>query len=176
MRKATFGGGCFWCTEAVFERLKGVKSVTSGYAGGHTKNPSYQEVCSGSTGHAEVTQIEYDPDVINYEDLLEIFFETHDPTTPNRQGNDVGTQYRSIILYHDEEQRKIAESMIAQLEKSDKFGRAIVTEIEPLDEFYEAEDYHQDFYKRNPNQQYCRFVIQPKLNKVEEVFKLRLSE
>ncbi|TFF95494.1 peptide-methionine (S)-S-oxide reductase [Candidatus Thorarchaeota archaeon] len=175
MQKATFGGGCFWCTEAVFERLKGVKTVTSGYAGGHTMDPTYQEVSSGSTGHAEVTQIEYDPDVISYEDLLEVFFETHDPTTLNRQGNDIGTQYRSIILYHSQEQREIAERMKEQLEQSGKYNRPIVTEIEPLDEFYEAEGYHQDFYRKNPNQQYCRFIIQPKLRKVDEVFKLKLE-
>ncbi len=176
MQKATFGGGCFWCTEAVFERLKGVKSVTSGYAGGRTKDPTYQQVSSGATGHAEVTQIEYDPDVISYEELLEVFFETHDPTTLNRQGNDVGTQYRSIILYHDNGQREIAERVRKKLNQSGKWERPIVTEIEPLDKFYRAEDYHQNFYRKNPNQQYCRFIIRPKLNKVEEVFRLRLSE
>ncbi|TFG07959.1 peptide-methionine (S)-S-oxide reductase [Candidatus Thorarchaeota archaeon] len=175
MHKATFGGGCFWCTEAVFERLKGVKSVTSGYAGGHSKNPTYQEVSTGSTGHAEVTQIEYDPEVISFEELLEVFFETHDPTTMNRQGNDVGTQYRSIILYHNEEQKEIAERFKQRLNQSDKYDRPIVTEIEPLDEFYEAERYHQDFYRKNPNQQYCRLIIRPKLKKVDEVFRLKLE-
>lgn len=164
---ATFGGGCFWCMEAVFQRLPGVKSVTSGYAGGHTENPTYQQVCSGDTGHAEVIQIEFDPQKISYEKLLDVFWEEHDPTTLNRQGNDEGTQYRSIILYHDEAQRKAAEKSKADAQK--KFFRPIVTEIVPLKKFYPAEDYHRDYYNNNSNAPYCRFVIQPKLEKLEKL-------
>ncbi len=175
MEKATFGGGCFWCVEAVFERMKGVKSVESGYAGGHVENPTYQQVTTGKTGHAEVAQIEYDPDEIGYEELLEIFFKTHDPTTLNRQGNDVGTQYRSIILYHNEEQKDVAEKVKARLEESGEYKQPIVTEIKPLGTFYEAEDYHQDYYKNNPNQAYCRIVIAPKLEKAEKKFSLKLK-
>jgi len=175
MEKATFGGGCFWCVEAVFEKMKGVGSVVSGYAGGHVENPTYQQVTTGKTGHAEVAQIEYDPDEISYEELLEIFFKTHDPTTLNRQGNDVGTQYRSIILYHNEEQKKIAEKAKAELEESGEHQKSIVTEIKPLDTFYEAEDYHQGYYKNNPNQAYCRIVIAPKLEKAEKKFSLKLK-
>jgi peptide-methionine (S)-S-oxide reductase len=175
MEKATFGGGCFWCVEAVFEKMKGVRSVVSGYAGGHVENPTYQQVTTGKTGHAEVAQIEYDPDEISYEELLEIFFKTHDPTTLNRQGNDVGTQYRSIILYHNEEQKKIAEKAKAKLEESGEYQKPIVTEIKLLDTFYEAEDYHQDYYKNNPNQAYCRIVIAPKLEKAEKKFSLKLK-
>lgn len=162
--KATFGGGCFWCTEAVFETEPGVLSVTSGYAGGHTRNPDYREVCTGETGHAEVIQIEYDPAVISYERLLEIFWKAHDPTTHNRQGADVGTQYRSIILYHDEAQRAAAEKSKQAAQAA--FARPIVTEIVPLTTFYPAEEYHQDYFRKNPNAAYCRVVIAPKLHKL----------
>jgi peptide-methionine (S)-S-oxide reductase len=163
---ATFGGGCFWCIEAVFESYHGISSVVSGYAGGTKENPSYKEVCSGKTGHAEVVQIEYDPELISYEKLLEIFWNAHDPTTLNRQGADVGTQYRSIILYHNEAQRKIAEKSRAGANNSGRFFNPVVTQIEPLQAFYPAEDYHQDYYKKNPTAMYCAFVIRPKLQKL----------
>ena len=163
---ATFGGGCFWCVEAVFERRDGVKSVTSGYAGGPKENPTYKEVCQGDTGHAEVVQIEYDPKRITYEQLLELFWEAHDPTTPNRQGADVGTQYRSIILYHDDAQRQAAEK--SKLAAAKQFPRAIVTEIVPLTKFYPAEGYHQDYFRNNPNAGYCQVVIRPKLEKLQK--------
>jgi peptide-methionine (S)-S-oxide reductase len=172
---ATFGTGCFWCTEAVFQQLKGVKSVVSGYSGGTAANPSYEQVCTGATGHAEVCQIEYDPHLISYEELLEVFFNTHDPTTLNRQGNDVGTQYRSVIFYHDEEQRKTAEKVRNELEAKKVFKQPIVTEITAFKHFYPAEDYHQNYFRNNPNQGYCRYVIAPKLAKFEKVFKLRLE-
>jgi len=161
---ATFGGGCFWCTEAVFQMLPGVKSVVSGYAGGSKENPTYKEVCSGTTGHAEVIQVTYDPKVVSYEKLLETFWEAHDPTTLNRQGADVGTQYRSIILFHDEAQRVAAEKSKAEAQKL--FGKAIVTEIVPLKRFYPAEGYHQDYYRNNSTQPYCSIVIRPKLEKL----------
>jgi len=161
---ATLGGGCFWCIEAVYERHDGIKSVVSGYAGGTTENPTYKQVTTGKTGHAEVTRIEYDPEVITYREILDIFWKAHDPTTLNRQGADVGTQYRSIILYHDDEQRKIAEESKSAAEKS--FARPIVTEIVPLERFYVAEDYHQDYYENNPRAMYCAFVIRPKLQKL----------
>jgi len=161
---ATFGGGCFWCIEAVFERLEGVRSVTSGYTAGMKENPTYEEVCTGRTGHAEVVQIEYDPAVIRYEDLLDVFWKAHNPTTLNRQGADIGTQYRSIILYHNEEQRKAAEQ---SREKAARlFSDRIVTEIEPLKKFYRAEEYHQDYYNKNPYAGYCAVVIRPKLKKM----------
>jgi peptide-methionine (S)-S-oxide reductase len=175
MELATFGSGCFWCSEAVFQQLKGVKSVKSGYAGGTTENPTYEQVCTGRTGHAEVIQVEFDPSVISYEELLEVFFETHNPTTLNRQGNDVGTQYRSIILYHSDEQKEIAERMKKRFDESGKWKNPIVTEIKAITEFYVAEDYHQDYYKRNTSQPYCRVVISPKLQKFEKSFKLKLS-
>ena len=175
MELATLGSGCFWCTEAVFQQLKGVKSVKSGYAGGTTENPSYEQVCTGMTGHAEVIQVEFDSSVISYEELLEVFFETHNPTTMNRQGNDVGTQYRSIILYHSDEQKEIAERVKKRLDQSGKWKNPIVTEIKPFTEFYIAEDYHQDYYKQNKNQPYCRAVISPKLEKFEKIFKLKLT-
>jgi peptide-methionine (S)-S-oxide reductase len=162
---AVVGGGCFWCTEAVFQRLPGVKSVTSGYAGGQTENPTYEQVCSGTTGHAEVIQIEFDPQKISYETLLEHFWDAHDPTTLNRQGADVGTQYRSIILYKDDGQKAAAEKSKAEAQK--KFRNPIVTEIVPLKTFYKAEEYHQDYYDQNPNQGYSRAVIRPKLEKLE---------
>lgn len=166
---ATFGGGCFWCTEAIFERLPGVVSVTSGYAGGTTPNPSYEEVCSGTTGHAEVIQIAYDSTVIPYEKLLETFWETHDPTTLNRQGADTGTQYRSIILYRNEEEKAAAEKSKAEAQK--RFSNPIVTEIVPLKHFWPAEAYHQGYFDANPNQPYCRAVIAPKVEKFEKKLK-----
>jgi peptide-methionine (S)-S-oxide reductase len=162
---ATLGGGCFWCTEAIFKMLPGVKSVTSGYAGGTKENPTYKEVCSGTTGHAEVIQVEFDPAVISYEKLLDTFWEAHDPTTLNRQGADTGTQYRSIILYSTEEQKAAAERSKARAQA--EFDRPIVTEIVPLTKFYKAEGYHQDYYRSNPNQPYCQMVIRPKVKKFE---------
>lgn len=175
METATFGSGCFWCTEAVYQQLNGVRSVVSGYSGGPVENPTYQDVSTGRTGHAEVVQIEFNPEVISYEEILKVFFDTHDPTTLNRQGNDVGTQYRSIILYHNNEQREIAERMKAELEESGKWKNPIVTEIVPFEIFYRAEDYHQDYYRDNPNAGYCRLVIRPKLDKFEKVYKLKLD-
>ena len=175
LEKATFGSGCFWCTEAIFENLKGVTSVISGYAGGQVDNPTYEVVCSGTTGHAEVTQITYNPDFISFDELLEVFWKTHDPTTLNRQGNDVGTQYRSVIFYHNEEQKKLAEKYKAELDKSGAWDDPMVTEISALTKFYPAEDYHQDYYANNPNQGYCAFVIAPKVEKFEKVFKDKLK-
>ena len=166
---ATFGGGCFWCVEAVFDELSGVESVTSGYAGGHVEEPTYEEVCSGTTGHAEVVQVAYDPDVVSYRDLLEVFFAVHDPTTEDREGPDVGSQYRSAVYYHDGEQREAVEAYVAELEERGVYD-GIVTEIAPLDAFYEAEEYHQDYYQKNPNQPYCAIQIPPKLEKVREKF------
>ena len=164
------GGGCFWCTEAVFKMLKGVVLVQSGYAGGTTKNPTYEEICSGKTGHAEVIKIDYDADSISLETLLTVFFATHDPTTKDRQGNDVGTQYRSILLCDNQEQIKICEQFIQNLNDSSEFGAPITTEIKLLDVFYPAEDYHQNYYQENKNQPYCQVVINPKLAKVQEKF------
>jgi peptide-methionine (S)-S-oxide reductase len=163
---ATFGGGCFWCMDAVYERLPGVISVTSGFAGGHTANPTYEQVCAGDTGHAEVTQIEFDPAKISYEKLLDVFWQAHDPTTLNRQGADEGTQYRSIILYHNEAQKLAAEKSKAGTQKN--FKHPIVTEIVPFTKFYEAENYHQEYYDNNSNAPYCRIVIAPKLKKLEK--------
>lgn len=168
--RATFGGGCFWCTEAVFQEVEGVHSVVSGYAGGHLANPSYEQVCSGRSGHAEVIQVEYDPDVVSYTDLLEIFWKTHDPTTLNRQGNDVGPQYRSVVFTHDDAQRQEAERLKSELDASGAFPRPIVTEIVPLDRFYPAEAYHQDYFRSNPDQGYCQFIIAPKMDKFRKVF------
>jgi peptide-methionine (S)-S-oxide reductase len=175
MALATFGAGCFWCVEAVFQQLKGVLSVVSGYSGGQVENPTYEQVCTGTTGHAEVCQIEYNPEQISYEELLEVFFETHDPTTLNRQGNDVGTQYRSVIFYHNDDQKTAAEKMKTELNAKGVWKNPIVTEIVPFTKFYKAEDYHQDYYRSNPNQSYCRFVIKPKVDKFEKVFKLKLN-
>jgi peptide-methionine (S)-S-oxide reductase len=174
-RTATLGGGCFWCLEAVFERLEGVEAVVSGYAGGHVENPTYRQVCGGNTGHAEVVRLEFDPDVIAYRDLLRVFFATHDPTTPDRQGHDVGPQYRSIILYEDEEQRETAEAVITELEAEGVFPAPIVTEVEPLERFYPAEAYHQAYYRSNPGQAYCRVVIDPKVAKLRSAFADRLK-
>lgn len=173
---ATLGGGCFWCLEAVFDRLKGVISVTSGYAGGHVPDPTYRQVCTGSTGHAEVVRIEYDPDTVTFRELLEVFFATHDPTTPNRQGADRGPQYRSIILFETDSQRETAQALMNDLERDGTFGAAIVTELEPLDTFYPAEADHQDFYRNNPSYGYCRVVIDPKVAKLRAKFADRLKE
>lgn len=167
---AIFGGGCFWCTEAVFEELRGVISIMPGYAGGTTENPTYEEVSSGRTGHGEVINIEYDPKEISYGDLLTVFFATHDPTTPNQQGHDIGTQYRSMILYTDDEQQAQAKEFIKKLNESTPEGKPIVTEIKPLDHFYNAEDYHREYYRNNKSQPYCQIVINPKLKKLEEKF------
>lgn len=169
-KTAVFGGGCFWCTEAIFKMLKGVLSVMPGYAGGAVERPTYEDVSAGDTGHAEVVRIEYDPAQISYETLLTVFFATHDPTTMNRQGSDVGTQYRSVILYADEEQRRAADKFIAELNASSELGAPVVTEVRPLEKFYEAEDYHKDYYAKNPFQPYCAVVINPKLKKVQEKF------
>lgn len=173
---ATFGEGCFWCTEAVFERLKGVKSVISGYSGGTVPNPTYEAVCTGKTGHAEVTQIVYDPDEISYEELLIVFFRTHDPTSLNRQGADTGTQYRSVIFYHNEKQKELAEYARKKINEEKLYDKPIVTEISPLKNFYKAENYHQDYYNNNPNQGYCVYVIAPKLEKFEKLFKDKLKK
>ena len=166
---ATFGGGCFWCMEAVFQMVPGVKSVTSGYAGGHVDNPDYHQVCTGETGHAEVIQIEFDPEVVSYERLLEVFWQAHDPTTLNRQGPDAGTQYRSIILYQNDAQKTAATKSLK--EASSRFDKPITTQIAPLTKFYRAELYHQDYFRNNPNQPYCRYVIQPKVEKMEKKLK-----
>jgi peptide-methionine (S)-S-oxide reductase len=165
---ATFGGGCFWCLEALFERFEGVRSITSGYAGGRVADPTYKAVCSGTTGHAEVIQIEFDPSRITFAQLLDIFWEAHDPTTPNRQGADVGTQYRSIILYHDDAQRRAAEA--SREAAAARFKEPIVTELVPLTRFYPAEEYHQDYFRKNPNAPYCIAVISPKLKKLEKTW------
>ncbi len=176
LETATLGGGCFWCVEAVYQDVKGVERVVSGYAGGHVENPTYQQVCTGRTGHAEVAQITFDPDVISYEEILYIFWRVHDPTTLNRQGNDVGPQYRSAIFYHDEEQKAIAERSLAEAEAAKVWPNPIVTEIAPLDTFYEAEDYHQNYYRNNPYQPYCMYVIDPKVRKFRKSFQERLKE
>lgn len=175
MEIATFGGGCFWCTEAVFKELKGVESVTSGYSGGHVINPAYREVTSGKTGHAEVIEIEFDPAVISFQELLEVFWATHDPTTLNRQGADVGPQYRSVIFYHNEAQKEIAEKIKQKLNDEKVFDKPVVTEITPWENFYRAENYHQDYYENNPNQGYCQFVIVPKLDKFRKIFQDKLK-
>ncbi|MXR50376.1 peptide-methionine (S)-S-oxide reductase MsrA [Halovenus sp. WSH3] len=172
--KATFGGGCFWCVEAAFKELEGVSAAVSGYAGGHTEDPSYREVCSGNTGHAEVVQVEYDPEVIAYDELLEVFFAVHDPTQLNRQGPDVGTQYRSIVLYHGEDQREQAEAYIEALDE--EYDDDVVTELERLDTFYRAEEKHQDYFEKNPNDAYCQMHAQPKVEKVREKFEAKLQE
>jgi peptide-methionine (S)-S-oxide reductase len=176
MEFTTLGSGCFWCTEAVFQQLKGVETVVSGYSGGHVENPSYEQVVTGRTGHAEVCQIQFNQEQISFEDILEVFFNTHDPTTLNRQGNDVGTQYRSVIFYHTEEQRVAAERIKARLDESRTWKNPIVTEIVPFEKFYPAEDYHQNYFRNNPNQGYCRMVISPKLDKFEKVFKLKIEK
>jgi len=173
----TLGGGCFWCVEAIYQRLNGVVSVTSGYAGGHVKNPAYREVCNGTTGHAEAVQIVYDSGLVSLAEIFQVFFRVHDPTTLNRQGNDEGTQYRSVIFYRDEEQRKIAIDVKEGLNKSGAFNSPIVTEITPFTNFYKAEDYHQDYYNLNKNNNpYCQVVIVPKIEKFEEYFKDKLKK
>lgn len=172
---ATLGGGCFWCIEAIFMELRGIHSATSGYSGGKIANPTYREVTSGLTGHAEVVQLGFDPEVISFRDILTIFFHLHDPTTLNRQGADVGTQYRSVIFYHDEQQEKTAREVFAEIDASDLWPNPLVTEISPLQVFYVAEDYHQNYYKNNPNQPYCSFVISPKLAKLRSLFKEKLQ-
>ena len=171
LKKATFAGGCFWCTEAVYAELKGVRSVTSGYTNGRVPNPTYKDVCTGLTGHAEAIEVEYDPTVVSFEKLLEVFFATHDPTTLNRQGADAGTQYRSGVFYHDDEQRRIAEEVIRRLDEAKVFPSKIVTEVTKAATFYPAEDYHQDYFANNPAQPYCRAVAAPKVEKVRKVFK-----
>lgn len=175
VQKATLGGGCFWCLEAVFQQLRGVTEVQPGYAGGHVPNPTYEQVCAGTTGHAEVVQITFDPDVITYRELLDVFFSIHDPTTPDRQGDDVGPQYRSIILYHDDEQRRIAEEVIRELEQSGAWSDPIVTQVVPLEAFYPAEEYHKDYFRRNPERAYCRLVIAPKVEKFRRRFSDKLK-
>ncbi len=173
--KATFGAGCFWCTEAVFQRIKGVVRVTSGYSGGNVDNPTYREICSGTTGHAEVVQVEFDPSKVGYEDLLRVFWKTHDPTTLNRQGADTGTQYRSVIYYHNEAQRQLAEEYKAELMKAEVYAKPIVTEISPAQRFFKAEEYHQDYYNANGSAPYCQLVIAPKIDKLEKFFKDQLK-
>lgn len=170
MEKVAFGGGCFWCTEAVFKKLKGVTRVVPGYAGGEVPHPTYLQVCSGNTGHAEVIEIEYDPSKIAFKNLLTVFFATHDPTTVNKQGNDVGTQYRSVIFYAKENQKAEAEEFIQRINASNPNGMEVVTEIKPLEKFFEAERYHHDYYEKNPSEQYCQVVINPKLEKVQKEF------
>ena len=172
---ATFGSGCFWCSEAVFEMVYGVTRVIPGYAGGQAMNPSYEDVCTGETGHAEVVQITFNPDIISYQELLKIFWRTHDPTTLNRQGNDTGTQYRSIIFYHNENQKQIAEKYKIELDNSGAWDNPVVTEIVSLNNFFEAEDYHHNYFKNNPEQAYCSFVIAPKIEKFEKAFKEMLK-
>ncbi|MHA2405461.1 MAG: peptide-methionine (S)-S-oxide reductase MsrA [Candidatus Hermodarchaeia archaeon] len=172
---ATLGGGCFWCTEAVFLRLKGVHKVESGYSGGAAETATYEQVCSGRTDHVEVIQITYDPTILNFRELLDVFFTTHDPTTLNRQGNDVGTQYRSVVFYHNEEQKAVANTLIQELDKSSKYSKPIVTAVEPFTAFFKAEEYHQNFFACNPNQAYVRAVIPPKLSKLEKKFAEKLK-
>lgn len=172
---ATLGGGCFWCLEAVFLGLKGVERVVSGYAGGTVANPTYEQVCSDKTGHAEVVQVTFDPTVITYRDLLEVFFSIHDPTTPNRQGADEGTQYRSVIFHHSPEQRAVAEEMINRLNASGECRSPVVTQLEPAPTFYPAEEYHQRYFEKNPNQPYCRMVVAPKVTKAHKQFVLKLK-
>ena len=173
---ATLANGCFWCTEAIFSRIKGIKSVIPGYSGGKTSNPSYEQVCTGITGHAETIHIEYDPKIISFEKILDIFWHTHDPTTLNRQGNDVGTQYRSAIFYHNENQKNIAEKLKKELEKEGIFKNPIVTEIIPFSNFYRAEDYHKEYYENNRNAPYCSFVIDPKIQKLLQKYSNKIKQ
>ncbi len=176
LEKATLGGGCFWCTEAVYRQLKGVTEVLPGYSGGFVKNPSYEEVCTGNTGHAEVVRVTFDPAVVSYGEILEVFFKTHDPTTLNRQGADAGTQYRSVIFYHSEVQKATAEKIISLLKNEKVFDRPVVTEIIKFDVFYPAEDYHNNYFARNKNEPYCQFVIAPKVEKFKKIFKDKLKK
>jgi peptide-methionine (S)-S-oxide reductase len=173
---ATFGAGCFWCVEALFQTIEGVESVVSGYSGGDVVNPTYEEVCSGTTGHAEVCQITYDPSMVTYDELLKVFWQVHDPTTLNRQGADVGTQYRSVIFYHTEEQKKLAEAGKKELDKSETWKDPVVTEISPCKNFYRAEGYHQDYYNQNADQPYSAFVIKPKMKKFKMAFKDKVKQ
>jgi peptide-methionine (S)-S-oxide reductase len=175
LETATLGGGCFWCIEAVFIRLKGIESSMSGFSGGNVKNPAYREVITGRTGHAEVIQLKFDPRIISYREILEIFFHLHDPTTLNRQGADIGTQYRSIIFYHDENQERIAREVFAEIDSLKIWPNPLVTEIKPFTAFYKAEDYHQDYYSNNPNQPYCTYVINPKVKKLNELYNEKLK-
>ncbi len=173
---ATLGGGCFWCLEPVYEELRGVERAESGYSGGTVPNPSYREVCTGTTGHAEVVQVTFDPEEVSFKEILQVFFAIHDPTTLNRQGADVGTQYRSAIFYHDEEQKEIAEEVIEEIEAEGIWDDPIVTEVTPFETFYKAEEYHQEYYKRNPQQSYCQFVIKPKVAKFRKEFVDKLKK
>ncbi len=173
---ATLAGGCFWCTEAIFNELRGIEKVESGYSGGTVANPSYQQVCSGSTGHAEAVQVTFDPKVISFRDILRVFFTTHDPTTLNRQGADMGTQYRSAVFYHDGAQRSVAEEVIREMNASKVWKKPVVTEVSPFKAFYRAEDYHQDFFKNNPDSGYCQVVIEPKIVKLREHYRDRLKK
>lgn len=175
LQNATFGAGCFWCVEAIFKSLKGVSKVTSGYMGGTIENPTYEEVCSGTTNHVEVIQIEFENEVISYNELLLVLFKTHDPTTLNRQGNDIGTQYRSVVFYYSQDQKEQANRMIDELTKELVYDKQIVTAVEPVAEFYPAENYHQNYFNNNPNQSYCSFVIQPKLTKFAEKFRDKIK-
>lgn len=175
LETATLGAGCFWCVEAVFDDLKGVEDVVSGYSGGHTENPTYREVCSETTGHAEVTQITFDPEVISFADILRVFFAVHDPTTLNRQGNDIGTSYRSAIFYHSDEQKKTAEEVIKEVTEAGIYDKPIVTEVTKFDKFYPAEDYHQEYFANNPSQPYCAAVVAPKVAKFRKQFVSRLK-
>lgn len=175
MEVATLGGGCFWCTEAVFGQLRGVKKVVPGYSGGEMENPSYEEVSTGTTGHAEVVQVTFDPDVISFREILQIFFSTHDPTTLNRQGPDVGTQYRSVIFYHTNQQKAIAEQVMKEISEERIFDSPLLTRLEPFKAFYEAEDYHKDYFKRHPEQAYCTLVIAPKIAKLRELYLSKLK-
>lgn len=172
---ATLGGGCFWCTEAVFSLVKGVEKVESGYSGGKLENPTYEQVSTGTTGHAEVIQITFDPDTISFKGILEIFFSTHDPTSLNRQGNDIGTQYRSIIIYHNDQQKTTAEQVIKELTNAKAWNKPIVTQLEPFKAFYKAEDYHQEYFKRHPERTYCSLVIAPKIAKLQELYLSKLK-
>ena len=174
--KATLGGGCFWCTEAIYSELKGVVDVKPGYSGGTTKNPTYKEVCTGETGHAEVIQITFDPNIISFAEILEVFFMTHNPTSLNRQGNDVGTQYRSVIFYHSEKQKEVAEKVVKLFTDEKVYDQPIVTEITAFEKFYEAEDYHKNYFARNKNEGYCQFVIIPKIDKFRKIFKDKLKD
>jgi peptide-methionine (S)-S-oxide reductase len=176
LEKATFGMGCFWCTEALFQRLDGVSKVRSGFEGGNVANPSYEDVCTGTTGHAEVIEVSYDPKKISYDDLLAVFWKSHDPTSLNRQGADVGTQYRSVVFYHTPEQKATAEKYKAELNKTNAYGKAVVTTVVKAQPFYVAESYHQNYFNKNANQPYCRLVILPKLEKLEKVFKNKLKQ
>lgn len=176
METATFGGGCFWCTEAIFKRIKGIVSVMSGYAGGHMDNPTYKDVTTGKTGHAESIQITFDPGIVPYDKLLEIFFATHDPTTEDRQGTDIGTQYRSVIFYHNDKQKYAVESMIQKIEKEGLYKNPVLTQLLPFKNFYKAEDYHQNFYDSNKNYPYCQIVINPKIKKLLKEFKSEIKQ